>query len=307
MKKIPVNIVSGFLGSGKTTAIINLLKNKPEHEKWAIIINEFGKISIDGQTYKSNSETGNVFEINGGCICCSAIQYLGKTFDNIIRAEIYDRIIIEPSGLGGLDMILEIANSNTNLVPQPVICMVDLCSVANKRLQMNLIYQNQINSAKLIVFSKADSLSKENKLIAIKLFSELFPEKKNIIFNDNIDHKIFDFDEPDIYSNVKPGFKLYENLSDSDYQQTSFRFEPSLVFDENKIKLYFDENNNIVRAKGYLNTNNGWKLINSTYSGVSSEISTEKLFSEIVIITSKTDLKPINDIKEDLIKKTAYI
>ncbi len=70
--KIPVNIITGFLGSGKTTAIIRLLNNKPAGDKWAVIINEFGKVSIDSQTLRSSSDSGNIYEVSGGCICCSA-------------------------------------------------------------------------------------------------------------------------------------------------------------------------------------------------------------------------------------------
>lgn len=307
MKIIPVNIISGFLGSGKTTAIIKLLKQKPAHENWAIIINEFGKISIDSQIFKSNSEVGNVFEINGGCICCSAIQYLGETFDRIIEAKIYDRIIIEPSGLGGVDMISEIIISKNNLIIKPIICLVDLSSIGNKRLQINPIYRNQINTAKLIVFSKSDIINDGDKKTAISNFKELFPEKNNLIFRESLECKILDFKSDVPKGRHKFMFNPNENLSDSDYIQTSLRFDTVIVFAIEKLKIYFEENKNIIRAKGFLNTNNGWQLVNLTYSGVLFEKSYNKPINEIVIITLKSNQVSINNIKNDLIKKTAYI
>ena len=86
MNSIPVNIISGFLGSGKTTAIINLLRQKTTDEQWAVIINEFGKISIDSQTLRSiTSDTGTVFDISGGCICCSARGYFQENLEKIIN------------------------------------------------------------------------------------------------------------------------------------------------------------------------------------------------------------------------------
>jgi len=86
---IPVHIISGFLGAGKTTMIIRLLGRKPETENWAIIINEFGKISIDAQTLQSKSAEGSLYEISGGCICCSAKGYFAENLDKIVRAKGY--------------------------------------------------------------------------------------------------------------------------------------------------------------------------------------------------------------------------
>lgn len=89
MRKIPVHIISGFLGAGKTTEIIRILEQKPATENWAIIINEFGKISIDGKTLQSKSAAGSLYEISGGCICCSAKGYFAENLDKIVRAKGY--------------------------------------------------------------------------------------------------------------------------------------------------------------------------------------------------------------------------
>ena len=126
MDIIPVNIISGFLGSGKTTAIISQLNHKANDENWAVIINEFGKISIDSQTLRSSSQSGKVFEISGGCICCSAKGYFKENLEKILQEGNYSRIIIEPTGLGGIDVVAEIVNANEGLRLMPVICMVDI-------------------------------------------------------------------------------------------------------------------------------------------------------------------------------------
>ena len=71
----PTNIITGFLGSGKTTAILHLLKNKPADEKWAVLVNEFGEIGVDGSLFEGkNSKKQGVFirEVPGGCMCCTA-------------------------------------------------------------------------------------------------------------------------------------------------------------------------------------------------------------------------------------------
>lgn len=70
INRVPTNIITGFLGVGKTTAILHLLATKPAHEKWAVLVNEFGEIGIDGAIM---SEQGAMIkEVPGGCLCCTA-------------------------------------------------------------------------------------------------------------------------------------------------------------------------------------------------------------------------------------------
>lgn len=135
MEKIPVNIISGFLGSGKTTAIIKILGQKTTNEQWAVIINEFGKVSIDSQTLRSSSSNaGMIFEVSGGCICCSAKGYFLENLEKIVRSGNYTRIIIEPSGLGGIELVSEIVGANHAFRLMPAICLVDIRSIENLRL-----------------------------------------------------------------------------------------------------------------------------------------------------------------------------
>ena len=71
ISKVPTNIVTGFLGTGKTTTILEILKNKPQHEKWAVLVNEFGDIGIDSSIFiNSNVEKPHIREVVGGCMCC---------------------------------------------------------------------------------------------------------------------------------------------------------------------------------------------------------------------------------------------
>ena len=68
--RVPTNILTGFLGVGKTTTILNLLKNKPENENWAVLVNEFGEIGIDGAMM--TDQGAMIKEVPGGCMCCTA-------------------------------------------------------------------------------------------------------------------------------------------------------------------------------------------------------------------------------------------
>ena len=292
MNKIPVNIISGFLGSGKTTAIIHLLNQKCADEKWAVIINEFGKISIDGQTLKSSSETGTVFEVSGGCICCSAKGYFHENLNQIIGTGKYQRIIIEPSGLGGIDMVLEIVKAKPLVQLMPVICMVDITSLENQRLQMNFLYKTQISKADLIVFSKCDLVSdSELQDRLVMKFKSSFPENSHCLLGLRLHPSLlqmnFQDDRSTNFSQVI--FESKANQTTENYEESDVVAVKEIIFDSQKLMRYFQNHPSIIRAKGHLLTESGWKLVNYTLSGCIFDTCPEKAQNEIIFISEKTD------------------
>jgi len=300
MKKTPVNIISGFLGSGKTSAIIWLLAQKNPDESWAIVINEFGKISIDGQTLQSKSTEGSVFDISGGCICCSARGYLNENLEKIVETGKYQRIIIEPSGLGGIDMVSEIVKLKSGLHLMPVICLVDVTVIENPRLQMNFIYKNQISKAGFIVFSKID-LVPESELLnqLIGKFKSLFPEKKNLLLGENLTPALLDLDLANSGTqHVQFIFTPESQLTNQNFEEKLFHFENNIRFNTSKLSGFFHEYQAIIRAKGHLQTENGWQLVNFTLSGCIFESCPQKNQGELVIIAEKSVEFPFPDFQE---------
>ena len=95
--KIPTHLLTGFLGTGKTSAIRSLIAQKPQHEQWLIIVNEFGEIGIDGAVLAENGIP--VAEISGGCLCCSAGAQMDSTIRAMLKKNTPQRILIEASGL----------------------------------------------------------------------------------------------------------------------------------------------------------------------------------------------------------------
>jgi len=261
LKKISVNIISGFLGSGKTTAIIQLLGQKTYEEQWAVVINEFGKISIDSQTIRSSSISGTVYDISGGCICCSARGYFYENLTKIVQAGNYSRIIIEPSGLGGIDTVSEIVGLIPQLCLMPVICIVDIMAIENLRLQMNMIYKNQISKAELIIFSKCDLVNKSEQERLIERFTILFPDKQDrlayktdlltSLLNNDAQEKT-KMNEYRLLSSTNSG------LSDSNYQQKNYSFNANIILDLNLLTSFFIQHPFIIRGKGHIRTINGW-------------------------------------------------
>ena len=105
VKKTKVHLISGFLGTGKTTALKSLMAQKDPNEKWVIIVNEFGEIGIDGAVLSDNGIP--VAEIAGGCLCCTAGAQMGTTVQKMLRDAQPDRLMIEASGLAHAASVID--------------------------------------------------------------------------------------------------------------------------------------------------------------------------------------------------------
>ena len=165
VKTVPLNIITGFLGVGKTTAILNLLKNKPSNERWAVIINEFGKVAIDNSIIESYQlEDLDIKEVAGGCICCSASSSFLAALAVVVFKTNAERIIVEPSGLGflsALDEALQSEKFRAHIDIRASICLVDANQLSNFRIQQNEIYKQQLRASDVVLINKTDITSQE--------------------------------------------------------------------------------------------------------------------------------------------------
>ncbi|MBU3144677.1 GTP-binding protein [Clostridium sp. CF012] len=161
--KTKIDIISGFLGSGKTTLIKKLLEEKLHSENIVIIENEFGEIGIDGSILKkSNVE---VKEINSGCICCTLVGEFGKAIEEIVTKYNPDRIIIEPSGVAKLSDIIKACDSTKLKALIKINMIITLVDVLKYELYIDNFgefFENQIENAKTIILSRTEKSDKEN-------------------------------------------------------------------------------------------------------------------------------------------------
>ncbi len=158
-KMIKIDIISGFLGAGKTTLISKLLKDSFKNEQVIIIENEFGEIGIDSGFLKS---TGiEIREMNSGCICCSLVGDFGKALQEVINQYEPDRIIIEPSGVGKLSdvkkAVLDAGDKlNKEVQIDSATAVVDITKCKTYMKNFGEFYKDQIQSAGTIILSRMD-------------------------------------------------------------------------------------------------------------------------------------------------------
>ncbi|PMH37090.1 GTPase [Vibrio sp. 10N.286.49.B3] len=157
--KIPTNIITGFLGVGKTTTILNLLKNKPANEKWAVLVNEFGEIGIDGALM--TDQGAMIKEVPGGCMCCTAGVPMSVGITALLRQK-PDRLLIEPTGLGHPKQVIAtlISSQYIDYVDlKATISLVDPRNLRNDKYALNQNFIDQLATADVVIGNKADQCS----------------------------------------------------------------------------------------------------------------------------------------------------
>ncbi|STW51875.1 metal chaperone [Klebsiella pneumoniae] len=157
------NLITGFLGSGKTTSILHLLAQKPADEKWAVLVNEFGEVGIDGALL---ADSGALLkEIPGGCMCCVNGLPMQVGLNTLLRQGKPDRLLIEPTGLGHPKQILDIL---TAAVYEPwidlraTLCILDPRQLLDERAVSNDNFRDQLAAADIIVANKSDRETAES-------------------------------------------------------------------------------------------------------------------------------------------------
>ncbi|WP_066016351.1 CobW family GTP-binding protein [Endozoicomonas atrinae] len=179
-KKIPTNLITGFLGSGKTTAILHLLKHKPEDETWAVLVNEFGEVGIDGALLQGSSARNDVVvrEVPGGCMCCVAGLPMQIGLNMLIARSKPDRLLIEPTGLGHPQEIINTLQGDYYqeiLSLEASICLLDPRNLEDDRYLENDNFRDQIHLADVLVANKTD-LSCEDDRKRFEQFAKQLPE-----------------------------------------------------------------------------------------------------------------------------------
>ncbi|RJL31567.1 CobW family GTP-binding protein [Pectobacterium polaris] len=193
-----VNLITGFLGSGKTTTIRHLLSQKPEDEVWAVLVNEFGEVGIDGALL---ADSGAVLkEIPGGCMCCVNGLPMQVGLNMLLQQKKPHRLLIEPTGLGHPKQILSLLTSDIYqpwLTLQATLCLLDARQLSDARYTENENFRDQLAAADMIIANKRDTYTADD-LAALQQWQQAKGDGRQIIeaSQGNVDQQLLDQPRP---------------------------------------------------------------------------------------------------------------
>lgn len=302
-----VHLITGFLGSGKTTAILDLLKQVPANEKWAVLVNEFGEVGVDGAILESSGAV--VREVPGGCLCCVSGLPFQMGLNMLLAKEKPDVLLIEPTGLGHPRKVLQTLQSEQyhDVLKAGVnVCLVDPRQLSDPRYANNDTFYDQIALADILIANKSDlcrddDLRHFDELLAastpaklasertqyghldIKLLS-LSPDKNRLKLKDHgHHHRESRQAKSPIALEAGETFRRIEGHG-AGHHSLGWLISGDWHFSLAQLRHWFDQLE-AERAKALINTTDGYYVLNWR-DGVLSEMPTRALEeSRIEIIT----------------------
>ena len=310
---VPTNIITGFLGVGKTSTILHLLDNKPGNERWAVLVNEFGEIGIDGSLFEGQrgDKQGVVIrEVPGGCMCCAAGLPMQVALNQLLVKARPDRLLIEPTGLGHPKEVLNVLLSThyrESLSLQKTLTLVDARKLSDSRYTSHETFNQQIAVADTVVGNKLDLYEDKDqeKLIAyvkktgkaqVKVIfsqhgevalSELEGVPEEVLLDSSGHHThehqsralAADFEIPEC------GYLTAVNEGEGFYS-IGWRFSPDKVFDHQKLYLFLS-GLQFERMKAVFITDKGFFGYNLTLDALTEIKLDDCLESRVEMISDK--------------------
>jgi G3E family GTPase len=301
---IKVDIISGFLGSGKTTLIKNILESI-ENERVVVIENEFGQIGIDKDLIRNGSF--DVVELQNGCICCSIKLNFKDTLVDVIKEFKPDRIIIEPTGVGLLSEIITMLKNleiNEKLHINSLVTVVDGVNYFDYIDNFGEFFEDQIENAYTIIISKSQFIDEKTLDNLVKSLKNI--NKKANIIHENWDDisfvklfEILDLLSEEIGENLDCKNKI--DISETMKSIESISINPIRKYKIDEIKCIFKDLSsnrfgNIIRCKGFVNNNDNlleFNYINGKYNINERERSTNPKLTIIGTNLKKENLLSI--------------
>ncbi|AJY49229.1 MULTISPECIES: CobW family GTP-binding protein [Halomonadaceae] len=325
LAKVPVHIITGFLGSGKTTLIHSLIEQKPVDETWAILVNEFGQIGIDQAMFDARDDVV-VKGLPGGCLCCQLAFVLQAALVNLLARSKPDRVIIEPSGLGHPAGLLDLLRGEAFLEVvevRDIIATLDPRRLDDPRARQHDTFRDQLDMADAVALTMLDQSTPEQLSAAHTFVAQRWPPRKwvqeapqgelpialltqsgsaeasdisvptshqQLAAAPSIAGSFFDFPPP-------PGQPQRETGTSLGYTSTGLRWHPSERFDLDNLAACLGELPSEARIKGVFHTNSGWKRLNRAGGTLSVESSAWRQDSRLEVILPDTTPAPDNNIE----------
>jgi G3E family GTPase len=287
MSAVPTNLITGFLGVGKTTAVIDLLHQKAKGSRWAVLVNEYGEVGIDGALIEGAGPDGvTVKEVGGGCVCCAAAPFLPVAIHFLLLEARPERLIIETTGLGHPARLLDsLRNSyRGRLDVRATIGIVDPADFAKPEMRENPIFNDQIQMADVLVMNKLDAAPPE----LVRGFQEwanaLFPPKL-LIAGTTRGRLELEWLDLSASADRTAGRASPPNAA----RARGWVFDAALAFDENKLVALLANTSGVTRLEGVFRVDDEWIAVNRAGTAVSVSPTAYRRDSRIEVFSETLD------------------
>lgn len=302
-----IDIISGFLGAGKTTLIKKLIESDLKKERLAIIENEFGEVSIDGDLLKGTNI--DMKEISSGCICCSLVGDFKEAIKEIVKKYSPDRILIEPSGVAKLSDIIKSCKEIESIKIDNIYTVIDVSNYNSYLNNFGEFYKDQIKKAEIIIASRRDNNEKDIEEI-VKSIKKLNKEC-NIItapLDEFEGNDILNISKKEISNKVEFNRKIsYQKVgivhknNKASNVFNSWGIETKKFVSKSKLKSIFiekisgDDYGNILRGKGIVQLDEGrWVEFHYTPGSFQMNAIASQKVGKIAIIGESINTKKLD-------------
>ncbi|MEY4517281.1 MAG: hypothetical protein RL180_1627 [Pseudomonadota bacterium] len=286
--RIPTHILTGFLGAGKTTLLRHLLAQKPANEVWAVLVNEFGQIGLDGVLLDVDADSGiAIREVSGGCLCCTSQLPMQVGLSRLLSQAKPQRLFIEPTGLGHpLQLVEQLTEPHwqQSLALRAVVTVVDGTRLHDVRLTDHESFVAQTQIADVLVLSHHTDMNVADQQQWALLLAALPTPERTVYTIDYGALTLAEIDLPrrtsrqtrrsllhrmptggvPVVSDMAVGQALpYHYVEQGMGQEVGgWRLPAEWVFDRDALLLWLMSLSDWLRIKGVIQTNHGWLSIN---------------------------------------------
>ena len=298
--KIPVHVLSGFLGVGKTTAVKDLLARRADRERIAVVVNEFGTLGVDGALL-SDCASCILKEVPGGCVCCTAMADLEASLEEVCDIVAPTRFVLEPTGLARPSELVDLLRGPRwaqRFDVRPVITLVDPQQDLEALCRESALFRDQIETADVLVLNRCDLASEEEILRVEEWAGALAPPKLRIVRAKYavLPDEIWDLERPD----PPKGTALLAAEADHTHLQRDsseghvgkgIAYPPERVFDADRLLAALEAlrsgrvtRGGVARAKGLFHTTAGWRVHEIAGGRLSTEATSWRRDSRVDVI-----------------------
>jgi G3E family GTPase len=305
--KIPVHVLSGFLGVGKTTAVKDLLARRTDRERIAVVVNEFGSLGVDGALL-SDCASCILREVPGGCVCCTAMADLEASLEEVCDLVAPTRFVLEPTGLAKPSELVDLLRGPRwapRFDVRPVITLVDPQQDVAAACAASALFRDQVDVADVLVVNRCDLASEEEILRVEEFARALAPPKLRVVRASRgvIPDEIWDLERPEppkgtaLLAAEAAHTHLQRNSSEG-HVGKGVAYGPERVFDADRLFAALEAlragaltKGRVARAKGLFHTTAGWRVHEIAGGRLSTQTTSWRRDSRVDVILKDPDTK----------------